>query len=282
MDKDFVFPDPANPFQTDFPESISRANVTTDQLQDDFVGIKTGDVNNTAMPDNLFVPEDRAAGTLFLQTNDRNVQHDEEITVRFNTSEKVAGYQFTLNTNGLEVLDILPGAGISADNFAVFPASSGEAGAVTAAVENGADEFSLVFRAKKAGRLSDMLGISSRITRAEAYLPAEALAKAGKLDLALLFDNRLVSKAGFGLYQNQPNPFGDHTAIGCYLPEDSDATLSIFDETGRVLHTESGYYLRGYHTFYVAGRQLTGAAGLLYYKLETATDSAVRKMVLIR
>ncbi len=280
VDKDYVFPNPANPFQDTFPEFIMRTNITTDQLDNDFVGIKVGDVNNTVHPDNFVTTQDRTAGTLFFRTSDRNVERDEEFTVSFKAAEKVLGYQFTLNINGLEVVDILPGAGMTTENFGVF------SDAVTASVEKDAGEFDVTFRATKAGRLSDMLGISSRITRAEAYKAKDATAvlssaEVGKLDVALLFDNRLVSKVGFELYQNQPNPFRGRTDIGCHLPEDTDATLSVFDENGRVIHIQSGHYERGYHTFHIDESSLD-AAGVLYYKLETATDSAVRKMVVIR
>ncbi|MBP6828612.1 MAG: T9SS type A sorting domain-containing protein, partial [Saprospiraceae bacterium] len=271
VDKDYVFPDTLNPFVPPFPETIARTNVITDQLEDDFIGIKIGDVNNSVQPDSLLVTDDRSAGTLFFHTNDRNVVRGEEFTVGFKASEKVSGYQFTLNTNGLEAIDVLPGKDLSPDNFGIFP------DAVTASVEKDAGEFAITFRAAKSGRLSDMIAVSSRITRAEAY----GNYPEAKLDVALLFDNLLVSKVGFELYQNQPNPFRDKTDITCHLPEETDATLSVFDETGRVLFTQSGHYDRGYHTFQI-DRSALDTPGVLYYKLETATDSAVRKMVVIR
>ncbi len=45
---DFVFPDPNNPFATVFPESITVQNIQT-PVEGYFVGIKVGDVNNTAV-----------------------------------------------------------------------------------------------------------------------------------------------------------------------------------------------------------------------------------------
>lgn len=275
VDKDYAFPNPLNPFQDTFPEFIKRVNVTADQLEDDFVGIKTGDVNNTAQSGNFVAPQERSSGTLFFQTNDRNVERDETFTVRFKAADKVLGYQFTLNINGLDILDILPGEGLTTGNFAVFP------DALTASVEKDAGEFAVTFRANRAGRLSDMLAFSSRITRAEAYEINGGNDAVTKLDVALLFDNRLVSKVGFELYQNQPNPFRGSTDIGCHLPEDTDATLTVFDGNGRILYTQSGHYERGYHTFHIDQAALD-ATGVLYYKLETATDSAVRKMAAVR
>jgi hypothetical protein len=274
VDKDFIFPDTANPFILPFPETIMRNDVTTDQLNDDFVAVKIGDVNNSAS-DSVFAPDDRTRGVLFFKINDKKVEAGEEFTARFTAAEKASGWQFTLNLKDLEVVEVLPGEGMSRDNFAVFK------DAITTSVENKASEFSIKFRARRAGQLSEMLAISSRITRAEAYQITTDDLRPTISEVALLFDNRLISKVGFELYQNQPNPFSDRTLIGFHLPETSDATLTIFDETGRVVHTQSASYARGYHSISLE-KSLFNGAGVFFYKLETPTDSAVRKMFLLR
>lgn len=275
VDKDFVFPDPFNPFLTTFPETISRMNVQMDMPEEDFVGIKIGDVNNSVMPDSLLVPDDRSAGTLYFDIEDRDITRGETFTVGFESSERVLGYQFTLNHDGLDVVDIQPGTGMSKDNFAVFP------DAVTASAENGAGKFAITFRAAKTGRLSDMLGISSRITRAEAYLPA-ALYPQGEittLAIALRFNTGAISGPGFELYQNKPNPFTDITTIAFNLPEAGEATLTVYDETGRVLFTGKDMYSKGYNSVNVRLAPLSSGAGMLYYQLKTATHTATKKML---
>jgi hypothetical protein len=52
IQKDFVFPDPANPFISAFPEILNLNNLSGDVLNGNFVGIKTGDVNWSADPQN--------------------------------------------------------------------------------------------------------------------------------------------------------------------------------------------------------------------------------------
>lgn len=284
VDADYVFPDPANPFLIVFPEKIARTNVTADQLDDDFIAMKTGDVNLSATADGtLLNAGDRSQQTLFFNVENRKVQPGEQATVRFKAAEQVAGYQFTLNINGLEVEDLVPGANMTRDNFGVFE------DAVTVSVENGAPEFTVVFRANQPGLLSDMLSVSSRITRAEAYGVINShwghYGNSGNdpndlSSIALRFDDGAVSEPGFELYQNRPNPFLDKTLIGFYLPEASDATLTVFDETGRVLFTQSGSYPRGYNAVSLQNTAI-GSTGVLYYKLETPAESAVKKMVLI-
>jgi hypothetical protein len=269
---DYQFPNPSNPFVPMFPESISVADVTGDHLNDDFVGIKVGDVNDSAIPNGLTAPEDRSAGTFILDLEDRTVAAGEEISVTFTGAEKVQGYQFTLNTPGLEVLDIASATpDMTADNFAVFTADHA---LTTSFNAESATEVAVTvrFRATAAGQLSELLGVSSRITKAEAYAP-----NGDKLDVALRFSRTTIAGVGFELYQNQPNPFVSKTRIGFHLPEAGEATLSVFDETGRLLYTTTGDFAKGYNTVTLDRKVLT--TGLLYYRLDCGAQSATRKMV---
>jgi hypothetical protein len=121
-----------------------------------------------------------------------------------------------------------------------------------------------------------MLSMSSRITKAEAYNTTS-----DKLDVAFRFNQggvSTISGVGFELYQNQPNPFVNKTYIGFHLPEATTATLSIYDETGRTVFTQKGSYAKGYNSVAI-DRAVLNTTGMLYYKLETATDSATKKMI---
>ena len=50
------------------------------------------------------------------------------------------------------------------------------------------------------------------------------------------------------------------------------------DETGRVVYQQKGQFPKGENTVMLE-RALINTTGVLYYKLETATDSATRKMI---
>jgi len=131
------------------------------------------------------------------------------------------------------------------------------------------------FRAKQAGQLSKMLSVSSRITKAIAYSKSRESEQ-----VAFRFNNgttTTIAGLGFELYQNQPNPFVDKTMIGFYLPEAAKATLTVYDESGREVFRQKGDFAKGYNHFTLE-RELVSTIGLLYYKVETATDNATRKM----
>jgi len=277
VEKAFTFPNPANPFGTSFPENISLSDLSTNMMANHFEGVKIGDVNGTAIANSLQSVEDRTAATMLFDVQDRMVKAGEVFTVNFKGAERVQGYQFTMNFNSLEVVDVVPGTDMKLDNFGVFEDSPRDGrGAITTSVDGEANEFAVTFRATKAGQISNMLGISSRITKAEGYSLTN-----DRLDVAFRFRSpagMTTVGVGFELYQNQPNPFVNKTFIGFHLPEAANATLRIFDETGRMVFTQNGAFAKGYNTIPV-DRALLNTTGLLYYTLETATDSATRKMI---
>jgi hypothetical protein len=276
VDKAYSFPNPLNPFQTAFPEIKSISNIQNSMMDQDFVGVKIGDVNNTVVANSLMVSDDRTAGTLLFDLNDRDVEAGEAFEVTFKAAEKTQGFQMTLNLNGLEVAGLEESEQVNATNFGVHT------DALTVSIDNafpssgggqGEDAFTVTFRAAKAGKLSEMLTVSSRITKAEGYSLAD-----GRMDVALRFDGKTIAGVGFELYQNQPNPFVDKTFVGFNLPEAATATLSVYDEMGRLVFTQKGNFAKGYNAISL-DRALLNTTGVLYYTLETATDSATKKMI---
>jgi hypothetical protein len=270
VDSSFVFPNLQNPFQSAFPETMNypRPNPYN------FVGMKVGDVNYTAIPNLMSPAEERFEGTIYFDSEDRNVEPGEIFELKFSASELLEGCQFTLETDGLEILEILPGENMSKENFALFPQKS----MLTMAWEAGGQgSFTLRLKAQNAGALRDMLRISSQITPAEAYTKVSGKDRPiTKQRIALRFGNRA---SDFELFQNQPNPFADKTTITFQLAEASAAVLSVVDGNGKLLWSRSGEWPAGLNTVEVDLSE--SAAGVLYYKLETSKKTAVRKMVRI-
>ncbi|MCK6693661.1 MAG: T9SS type A sorting domain-containing protein, partial [Thermoanaerobaculia bacterium] len=274
VDGAYSFPNPLNPFMDIFPETKQIADMQVSMFDQDFVAVKVGDVNNNAVTSSLTSVQDRTDGTLLFDVQDRKVKAGETFTVNFKAAEKVLGYQFTLYFPNLEVTDVTGGAEMSMTNFGIFNSEH----ALTTSFDNEhtVGEFTVTFRAKAAGSLSEMLTVSSRITKAEAYDLSRQRQAVG-----LRFNGQngtTISGLGFELYQNQPNPWLNKTQIGFYLPEAAEATLTIFDETGRMLFTQTGDFTKGYNAISLE-RSLINTTGVLYYKVETATDSAVKKMI---
>jgi hypothetical protein len=218
---------------------------------------------------------------LTFATDDATLTAGETHTISFTANDfNVTGYQFTMNfdNSALELVDVVSGLA-QAENFGLTLV---EEGAITTswnsneAKKLSANEtvFSIVVTAKTDVQLSDVISINSRYTAAEAYNEAGELK-----DINLEF-NGTAATAQFELLQNTPNPFADVTAIGFTLPEATSATITISDVSGKVLRVIEGDFARGYNQVTVKRDELSGA-GVLYYQLDTANDSATKKMILI-
>lgn len=278
VDANYMFPNIDNPFQETFPETKSYQQAMDDMMEEDFVAVKVGDIDNTNVPNNLMSSDDRSDKTVFFEVEDREVKPGEIVTATFACTEDILGYQLTVQLNEADLLMVYPGELQSDEHFAMFP----DRKAVTSSWDgNGKPEFKIQFRSNISGKLSDLLSVSSAITRAEAYNLQEE-----KTDVALRFTgvngSETVSNVGFELYQNQPNPFLDKTVIGFHLPEAADVKLTIFEENGRTLFTETGFYPRGYNRILFDANKVGVSSAMLYYRIETPQYNATKKMLRTR
>jgi hypothetical protein len=83
------------------------------------------------------------------------------------------------------------------------------------------------------------------------------------------------------LNQNYPNPFNPSTGISFELPAQGDATLSVFDLTGRLVDIiTEGVKAAGTHT--VSWNGSKQASGVYILRLETAGQVLIRKMTLLK
>jgi len=278
VDKSYVFPNSDNPFTAAIPESKSVASIQGSSAGDDFVAIKVGDINGSAVANSMMFADDRTAGTLIFDVNDREVKAGEVFDVTFKATEHVTGYQFTLGYGDMELVDIVTPDNMSDDNFAVFPDNHT---LTTSWNGNGQSEFTLKLRANRTGQISKMLNLSSSVTKAEAYRLGNDNVTAEQLGIALRFNGKegsVLTGVGFELYQNQPNPFVNRTTIGFHLPEDASARLTVYDETGRLVYSQRGEYTKGYN-YFVLDRAMLNSTGTLFYTVETDNDAATRKMI---
>ncbi|MCS6928890.1 MAG: T9SS type A sorting domain-containing protein [Saprospiraceae bacterium] len=265
---DFDFPDPTNPFKTIFPEKILASNVAADRTSEHFIAIKVGDVNGNAVA-NASLVEERSSNKACLVLEDRYLRAGEHFTVTFQPEEVIA-YQFTLTYPDLDLVDIVPGEGLSLEHFGVFRQER----VLTAALDR-AEGFALQFRARRSGFLSQMLQLNSHITPAEGYD-----ANGQRKDLSLLFRRRATpaQESIFELFQNTPNPVRQSTTIVFALPQATEVTLSITDVEGRLIKRFQGYFSAGINNIHINRSDLANARGILFYQLDTPTHSATRKM----
>ncbi|MFK8005314.1 MAG: T9SS type A sorting domain-containing protein [Saprospiraceae bacterium] len=279
---DFVFDNSENPFQTIFPEAAAFENLT-ESAQADFVGIKIGDVNGSAAPNNLLGTDTRTfEGTLIFNLENKKIKEGETFSIDFKAKDfNAIGYQFGLEFNDLILLDVE--SKLENLNETNFGFTLVDQGVLTTSWNHSSaikvidDEaiFSLKFFSEKEINLSEALTLTNRYTTAEAYSSQSEL-----LEVKLNYTGGTVNASAFVLYQNTPNPFKNETTIGFNLPKSSSISLKIFDVTGRVLKLIKGDFTKGYHEVNIRNSELNGT-GILYYQMETNNNTATKKMILV-
>ncbi|MBT8234381.1 MAG: T9SS type A sorting domain-containing protein, partial [Bacteroidia bacterium] len=255
-----------------YEESRAIADLTVDKDKEDFVGVKIGDVNSSVVANAQSSGLTTRSQDIGINFEDRSVKAGELVEVTLSTDRNdVYGYQFTLNTTGLELANV-KGNNLTQNNVGVFANKITMSYNENQAIDAG-NLVTLVMTATEAGQLSEMISMGSDVTQAEAYVGTN-------LEVVSL-NLRNGSNNSFALYQNEPNPFNDYTLIGFEMPESGSATLSLFDVTGKVLKVVKANYEAGYNSVKVTREDL-GAAGMVYYKLETGDYTATKHMVVIK
>jgi hypothetical protein len=84
----------------------------------------------------------------------------------------------------------------------------------------------------------------------------------------------------FALDQNYPNPFNPTTTISLDLPKASEWTITVFNITGQVVKTYSGYSGPGRVQVEFDGSQV--ASGVYLYRAEAGEFAATKKMILMK
>lgn len=275
IDGTSTFANPVSPWPLD--EEITIAQLDKAMTGQNFIGIKMGDVNKNALANIMDRPvENRSNTTAHFIIDDIEVAKGKTYSIPVNFKDSnIKAYQFGLQTEGIEI------TGFEFDNLAtdeyynLKDANNALISWNTSDIKTSASGLTIKVLATKDGFISNMLNVS------ETLIPI-TIAKGEELeeaDLNLVF--RKLTKdenTSFEVYQNEPNPFKESTTISFNLPLSQKAKLSIFDVTGRLLHTEVKDGHKGVNTFNV-NMNLLNNTGVMYYQIESGEFTATKSMI---
>jgi subtilisin-like proprotein convertase family protein len=275
-----------------FNEMINFTGLITDTLNNDFIGVKIGDLTEDANPATFNGDADtKSDKALKFVTTDARTVADETVSIDFTAKDfhNLVGYQWALAFDA----DVLSFESMKAGSLTNL--SDGNVG--TASLKEGLvfftwyttegvtateDEvlFTLNFHAKKGGMdMKDLIELRSFDGFNLAAFDAGFVGRT--IELSFVKDDKGVDATYvFELLQNQPNPFKAETTIGFTLPYNTFASIEITDATGRLLKVIEGDFVKGYNEVTLTKNELS-AAGVLYYQLETTEFTATRKMIII-
>lgn len=271
VDANHTFTDPLNPWLTEIPYYVMSENLSNDNMDIEFVGVKVGDVDQSL---DISRQED---GIASISVEDRQVETANTYDIKFtmNDLKDVIGGQLTLafDPTRISFLNIQKNDLVDM-HFNTENAQEGLVAISWDAIESlPTDEvlFTLTIEAQVDAKLSDLLAINSSFVRSETY------SRDGKvLDVSLEFESNKLS--GFELYQNQPNPFSAETSIGFHIADNETVTLKVLDISGKLIYEHTGEFDAGKNEFLVSNAHLT-SGGIYYYHVETSTMTATKKMI---
>ncbi|WP_373548219.1 cohesin domain-containing protein [Haliscomenobacter sp.] len=284
----FKFPDSAaNPLTVPFPDSISFTGLKKDTLNNDFIGIKVGDVNLSKDA------QLRAEEPMEIMMANRAFDYGEKLVVDVRASDlgKYAGYQFdlgfdreTLDFVGVEAGDV---PGVDRNTFNLNAVAEGhiptlwyQTGASLRSAENPV-LFRLTFNTRRAGEVAQAIWLNQQGFAGMAVNQAgqAQVIKARYTDAALKVD--LGKRNAIKALGVQPNPFSDQALIRFKLPTDSRTTLSIIDAAGREVYREARNLSAGVQEWTINGNTL-GQNGVYHYRILTAYGVLTDKVILTK
>jgi len=285
--KAYSFPNPLNPFQPLFPETLDISLQNLSVSEQDFVAVKVGDVNSNVNPVAETLAEERVSDEWPIFLQNVGFEKDETVTAEFQANlTGVEALQFSINFDRekLEfekIEPLLPG--LLPEHFGTNRAGSG---VLTFSFEQILDRhifykkeqalFRVVFKAKSEGDLAESLGLGESPTPALAYqLGGEPV----KPVLGLRTLPIMPSTVRVG-----PNPFGQ-SGLWLYFPSPSagvtisraaiDSTkIQIFDNLGKMIFQKQ---VSGEKTEFLPAN-IFPAQGTYFYKISGGTNQ-VGKLV---
>lgn len=275
----YQFPIPHNPWYEVFPEVVNYNNLSEEDYNLDFVGIKVGDLNMSASTNNLTETEERnQVGVVTIETEDLVLQSGKTYRIPFyakNLSD-VAGFQTALHFNPDELTLLNIEEGIISKEY--WNEKSGQKGTLPFIfVENQQSDATLFYlnvQAKTNAPLSNLIGLSQSKEHTAAYnQQMEALG------MNLIFGDN-PSSSTVQLFQNKPNPFSKQTDISFFLAKDSKIVLSVYNTQQQLIFQTQAKLSAGSHVLPFQNDELSN--GIYYYTLQVENEVKTKKMAVLK
>ncbi|HQW02104.1 MAG TPA: hypothetical protein PLR30_06495, partial [Saprospiraceae bacterium] len=222
--KSHQFVDVRNPWGYPTEDQLKNMEDAGSAVVRDFVGVKIGDVNSSAVPHSLMGVEVRGNDKgLVFEVTDHVFKRGDLVRVDFRSPNfrGISGWQGTVNVSDkLSVVSdqwsvvsgqVEPGVlKITKENIGMRYAAEGKitmswntSASAGVDIDDQQVLFALVFKAKENGRLSEVLRIGSQHTIAESY---QGKGEIENLSIQYVQNGKqVIGKSE--LYQNYPNPF---------------------------------------------------------------------------
>jgi len=251
-------------------EQIAVDDLSSDKMEEDFIGVKIGDVNGSVSVNLQSGDIDqRSTKSLMLDA----VSDGNRIDIKASNFKDIHGMQFIMNARNINLIDVVSG---SIDVTEQNVVQVGDQIRVSWNSIDGLSAtgilFSMILDSDLNGSANELLQIVSDRFVSEAY-------HGNNLEIMNVEFGRDTN--AFSLYQNEPNPFMTETTIGFTLPVAGNATLTVFDVNGQEVTKVTGEYTAGKHKIELSKR-VFNQVGIYYYTLTSGPQTATKEMIVIQ
>jgi hypothetical protein len=281
-----VFANPEEALTYKFPQFLVYDRPTDNINNANFFAIKTGDVNLSARETTLLQAEVRGNAPSLNFTVKKDKQGD---LVFSSDTHPIQGFQMTLNLgenmSNIESLESTGLKGFSDNNYALFTEKSKITISWNGKLHKG-ELFKIKLKARTTQPVDDILQITSDLVVTEAYSSDDEIRG---IKMVVKEENSIKKQGNteggyLEILPNSPNPFSDETTLRFNLAENDTALISIFDNQGRLLKTVKKPCQKGYNELKISLFDVRREVqeGVLIYKIQTARETLVGRMVLVK
>jgi len=286
---DYVFSNPQQPWP--FDEIRTMQPLVMDMTNEDFIGIKVGDVNGSSDPSTLVgneLADVRTEDALTIMVDDQNLVKGEEydIDLYIYDPREIVAFQGGLkfDPDHVEILSV-DGLAMDMDETHFGPRNLIDDGIVSFSwsdPHNGGlsltDKITIRVKAKTNSLISDLISLDSANTPVVAYYQDGSELKDEKIEISIA--PRDVPE--FVVHQNTPNPFAKTTIVRIDMPEDGEVNFTILDAIGKKLRTFDYSFVQGENLVEIDENMFPSGGVYIYEVQYKEFKKQVFKMIVVK
>lgn len=280
INKAHVFPDPFNPWVSEWPETYTIQPFSNSMNDVDFDAVKIGDLNGTvtlAATGGNIKPRSGETAVIQYSISQENDPGVYRVELYLQNASDYQGVQcsYSWDVNSFELVDWKSGDGFENDQFRVELNSTQPISMSAYTVDNWAQGN------------KHLMTVWLRQTTKSYYAPQLFLQPGPTAPVGFATEsgdevNVRIEPNGRFMAQvhNQPNPFKDFTKIRLESEYAESARLTVMDMNGRVVLTRQIELIKGQNEFLLRRTEL-GGQGIYQYEIESKQQFSKNRMIIV-
>ena len=266
-----------------YTEKLSISTPEEDKIDMNFIGVKMGDVNASVELQSSLLGITRSIQALQLQEVERSGD-DIVIAVSPEDRNAIAGLQLNLNFDhhAIRITDIK--SDLIDIPYEQVRIEDGQLRLTWNAIESislpeSEALFYITVSTKEAVDMEDIFDLNTQSLTSEVYHLSGNDVDVSNVYLDVIEADG-SAEGDLIVMQNMPNPFKGETSIRFYQNQNGNVDLRIYDLTGKVLHTQSASFSKGWHQVSLESEDV-GGAGAYIYEISNGQQSIRKKMITV-